>query len=481
MTATRVALPARHAVSAPVPLIAGFVAVTGYFGYTAWAMQDGSYDLFAGLVLFPVLVLVSVPLLLRAARNFDDPQMAGVLVTALALKLVAGFARYWVNIVFYDGLYDSETYHDKGVGILEAFRAGQLSWWDLLPTHAGTPFPGDVIGLLYSVMGPSRMGGFLVFSWLGFWGLFFFYKAAVLAVPDLDQRRYALLVFFLPSLVFWPSSVGKEALMMCFLGVAAYGLAKIVTYRRGGFLLCSLGLVGTGMVRPHVTLIFVAAASLAYLLRRNPTGLTAFGPLGKVVGLAVVAAGLVVAITQVNRFFGTEGVSLGEAVSSNLDRATYQSTQGGGSTIEAKRVENPLDFPAAAFSVLFRPMLFEARNVTSMAAAVEGTVLLGLVVASHRRLRQVPRLLLRNAYVVFVVIYGAGFIFAFSAIANLGLLSRQRVQVFPFLLVLLALPVAEQAAQGRRQRKAEAEKAAHARRQRLLLGAQAVPPCDPVR
>ncbi len=471
MTAVRATLPSRHAVPAPVPAIAGFVAVAGYLGYTAWAMQNGTYDLFAGLVLFPILVFAALPVLLRSGRTFDDPQMTGILVSALVLKLVAGFARYWVSIVFYDGLFDAETYHDKGVAIVEAFRAGQSSWWDLLPTTSGTPFPGDVTGLLYAVIGPSRMGGFLVFSWLGFWGLFFFFKAGLLAVPDLDQRRYALLVFFLPSLVFWPSSLGKEALMMCFLGIAAYGLARVVTYRRGGFAVCALGLLGTGMVRPHVTLIFVAAASLAYLLRRNPKGLTYFGPLGKTVGLVVVGVGLVVAVTQVNRFFGTEGLSIGEAVTTNLERATSQSSQGGGSTVEAQPVRNPLDFPVAAFSVLFRPLLIEAHNTTSLVAALEGTLLLGLVVLSRRRLVQLPRLLVRNAYVAFAVVYSAGFIFAFSAIGNLGILARQRVQVYPFLLVLLALPAVAPArhAANRRQRRSEAQRQARARRRTLLL------------
>ena len=33
-------------------------------------------------------------------------------------------------------------------------------------------------------------------------------------LPTGDHRRYALLVFFMPSLLFWPSSIGKESWML---------------------------------------------------------------------------------------------------------------------------------------------------------------------------------------------------------------------------------------------------------------------------
>ena len=57
------------------------------------------------------------------------------------------------------------------------------------------------------------------------------------------------------------------------------------------------------------------------------------------------------------------------------------------------------------------------------------------------RLRSLPRLIRTQPYVAFCLTYTLLFVVAFSSFANFGILTRQRVQVFPFVLVLLALPL----------------------------------------
>jgi hypothetical protein len=46
----------------------------------------------------------------------------------------------------------------------------------------------------------------------------------------------------------------------------------------------------------------------------------------------------------------------------------------------------------------------------------------------------------RRPYVAFVVVFSLLFIYAFSSIANFGILARERTQLLPFFLVLLAIP-----------------------------------------
>ena len=48
----------------------------------------------------------------------------------------------------------------------------------------------------------------------------------------------------------------------------------------------------------------------------------------------------------------------------------------------------------------------------------------------------------RSPYLAFCVSYVLLFVVAFSSFGNFGILTRQRVQVFPFFLVLLAVPLA---------------------------------------
>jgi len=50
----------------------------------------------------------------------------------------------------------------------------------------------------------------------------------------------------------------------------------------------------------------------------------------------------------------------------------------------------------------------------------------------------------------FIMVYLALFVFAFSTIANFGILARERTQLLPFFLVLLAIPAGRRAGATRR-------------------------------
>ena len=158
-----------------------------------------------------------------------------LIVVALVVKLAASFVRYFVAFSLY-GSGDATLYDSAGTEIAESFHRGELSLTDLLALRQGTRFIDDLTGLIYALTGPSRLGGFLVYSFIGFWGLFLFHRAARIGLPEGSQRRYALLVFFLPSLVFWPSSIGKEAVMMLSLGLCAYGAARILERQGWGWI-----------------------------------------------------------------------------------------------------------------------------------------------------------------------------------------------------------------------------------------------------
>ena len=79
-------------------------------------------------------------------------------------------------------------------------------------------------------------------------------------------------------------------------------------------------------------------------------------------------------------------------------------------------------------------------NAQALAAAIEGVVLMALFIISLPRLVRVPGYAMRTPYVMFALVYTGLFILAFSSIGNFGILTRQRTQVLPFVLVLIAVP-----------------------------------------
>jgi hypothetical protein len=89
---------------------------------------------------------------------------------------------------------------------------------------------------------------------------------------------------------------------------------------------------------------------------------------------------------------------------------------------------------------LFRPFLFEAHNAQAAITAVESTILLWLAVARSRLIVRAVRSFRRLPYVTFVTVYCVLFVVAFASIANFGIIARERTQLLPFFLVLLAVP-----------------------------------------
>jgi ascorbate-specific PTS system EIIC-type component UlaA len=201
------------------------------------------------------------------------------------------------------------------------------------------------------------------------------------------------------------------------------------------------------MVRPHVTLIAMLALVGAALLRRSPKP-SLVSPVAKVLVVVILGVGTVVVLSQMDSFFGVNVLDT-QTVSPVLERTTSQSTQGG-SEFEATRRSSPVGIAQAAVAVIFRPWPFEAHNVQALFASLEGVLLLGLLLTSLRRIAALPRAMVQRPYVAFAVIYSALFTYAFSAIGNFGILARQRVQLYPLLIIVLCVPVNLSIARGGR-------------------------------
>lgn len=440
----------------------GGVAATGVVGFYvavfAWSMENRAYDMWGALIVFPLLLTLSIPILERLTRD-DEPWFQKIVVWALVAKLVACFARYWMSFHLYGGNADAAMYDLEGRHLAVFFRDGDFTV-DIGRKVIGTGFIMILTGIVYAFVGQSILSGYLVYSWLGFWGLYLCWRAFTIAYPDGDRKRYAKLVFFLPSLLFWPSGIGKDTWMLFTLGMCAYGCALLLVRRRGAYLFLLLGMLGTTMVRPHVTVLVMCGIVVGYLLRSRPQQVSALGPIRAGVGAVVLGAGAVIALKQVGKFFGTADLSAGSATEV-VNRTQTLTSQGGSAqaTAEQTSVISPAHLPQSLMTVLFRPFPFEVHNMQALLASLEGVLLLALFVTSLARLRRLPALLIRRPYLAFALVYVLVFAMAFANIKNFGILTRERVQVFPFVLILLAIPKPEapDGAGGRRRRRVPAK------------------------
>ena len=253
-------------------------------------------------------------------------------------------------------------------------------------------------------------------------------------MPEADPRRLAAFGFLLPSMAFWPSSIGKEAVMVLGIGLVANGAARQWTGARGGMALVAGGLGVTALVRPHITLLLVAALLGAVMVTRwDAVGSS--DPLRKVASIGILVGLLIASVVLANSFFEID-TSSGEQLSDVFEQ-TEERTDRGGSTFETS---GPLLFPWTVVTVLFRPFPFEATNFQTAITSLETTFLLVVTIARRRVLGRLVRSCRQLPMVAFVLVFGALFVLAYSNFGNFGILARQRVQLYPLLVGLLCVP-----------------------------------------
>lgn len=431
-------------------LVFGAVAV----GAIGAAMLLVAYDEVSawGLGLALILFVVTTPFLLRS-RLARENDLGPILCLALGVKFVATIARVWVLQDFYGGTGDANRYLNRGGQVAERFRVGELGLVDLVPTSRGTPFVDEFSGMVQALIGGDRLANFVFFAWFGFFGLVAMIAAAKRAVPGLLTRRYAFLLLFLPTTVYWSSGVGKDTLMIFFLGVFSLGAARVYTGSPVGFSQVAVGIVGMSYVRPHLALLALAAFGIALIAARRPNsaGKAQTSPVLRIAGIAAIAIGFTFVVSQgagVIPGFTEDGVDF----QATLDETQRRSAQGG-SEIDVASPNNVLEYPQAFFTVMFRPLPFEVRNLTQALAAAESMVILALMWRWRADVAAGIRRAAREPYLMMAGLYTLAFGFAWSSVGNLGIIARQRVQVMAFLVLFLCVAAT---VDHRRDRRSEA-------------------------
>ena len=417
-----------------------FAGAAVYVLFLVFVRAGGfSHEMTAPLVA-PLLVAITLPALARQAAREDDPTLFRFLVVALLVKLAAGVARHQITYGIY-GHSDAGYYHYKAVVLSREY--GFTSLAATLHPLRGTNFIVFITALLYRFTGPSMLTGYVVYAWLGFIGKFFFYRAFVIALPQGRPRSYAKLLFFLPGLLFWDSSIGKEAIMVLALGVASYGAARAYTDRmwRGVFI-AAAGVVLASYVRVHVAMIFAIAFSCGLFLKPASRRLRemGLGAMVKGVILVPVLLGCVLLVSGTNTFF--QHAHLGPSATSVASAGSVEKlTEQGHSNFDAPSViGKPTRTPLAVITLLFRPFPWEVHNGQQLLASLERMFLLGFVIARRKWLRTAFRSLRRQPYLAFALGFAALFIVAYSSIGNFGILNRQSVQFIPLVIVFFCIP-----------------------------------------
>jgi len=395
---------------------------------------------FGSVLIAAILFGVSRPLIRWVADKEQSPWLIRILTWSLILHLLAAPAQIFVVDHIYHGIADWTRYDTQGSILAPNFRSFNF-------TLAGANVRGIVndgsvsifAGVVMAIVGVNQLATFLVFSWLSWLGTILFYRAFTVTFPRTlsGHRRYAYLVFFLPSTIFWTADVSKEAIMTVSLGLVAFGCAKVLVRAPGGFRLVTLGVLAGFLIRPNELLVILGGFAVALMIRPQ-TSATRQNPIARIAGLLFMGLLLGVSIYMTLHYLRLGGSGQGVSLTN-----THNNNQGTGAGFNSSGVgysSSPTYWPIDAYNILFNPLPFNAHGSGEYAAALENMVLVGVIAASVRQLRMLPRAAFARSYVMMCLVYSIGLIYAFAALGNLGLIYRERVMLLPFLMVLFAIP-----------------------------------------
>lgn len=409
-------------------------------------------DLPVALLVGALLAWLGVLIARRATRGEPAAVIARLMIAGVLLHLVCAPLQIFVVDHFYAGVSDWLKYTHQGALLADMWRNGHFalagSGVTGLLGNGATSIAG---GVVMTVVGPNQLAAFFVGSWLAFVGCLFFYLAFRETFPRSDRRWYAALVFLFPSLLFWTADVSKESFMLFGLGLTAYGIALAMRGRRLGYLYLLLGGALCLFIRPDELVILAAGFALGMLIRSAWGRSGAFRrprhPVTTIATFVFVGAAVVISAYVATHFLHSL-TGQGLANSLNQLNANNQGSGVGFGSSNVSYSSNPLLYPRDVYTVLFDPLPFTAHGLTQFLAAGENILILVVIVFSLiPRLRVLPRVCLERPYVFTTLFYCLVFLYAFAALGNLGLITRERTLMLPFLFVVLAFPVARPGAE----------------------------------
>lgn len=390
-------------------------------------------DLLPGLLVLSVLALAAFPCFRLGIRRVDPRFPLALFLAAFCLKMLGATARYWSLTDIYHYAGDAVRYLLEGRDVAASLAQMDLSFE--LDAPEGTRGMIVLSGILFTVCPADLLASYYAFSFLAFLGSVVFYRAYLLAFPGEPPDFFRAIVFFLPSVLYWPSSLGKDAWVFFASSFVAYGVASVARRRFPSGIVClALGLGLVSVVRPYVAALMAISLTAAF-------GLVALG--ARVAMRPGVLLSL--AATSVLGFFflsgATESLLGGSLAETRFDELTdfYEQRRSyitGGSRVDLPVAYSLLGPAYALVTVLFRPLPFEAHNAQALVSSFETLGWLALMLWRRRRFAGRLREAWRHPLVGLALVYSVVMILAQTTTGNLGIIARQRVQFLPFLWML---------------------------------------------
>ena len=373
--------------------------------------------MFGGLIVIFVTAIIAMVLLqlLKSRYPFIN---VNLLIGVYFFHLLISFVYY--GYILTEGS-DSMAYYEK---TLIGFRGD--TWLDFYGTSTtfieflAYPF---IRGLSFSY--EAVMALFAFFGYIGFVYFYIFFRENIRFKHQFFGVDLITLIFFLPNLHFWSSSLGKGSVIFLAFSLFFYGLSKI----RSRLPALILGGILIYHVRPHIMLIVLVSSAIGFVF--SSRGVSSLWRVTFLVGACIAFFFIYQDVLTLI------GIDEEQFVSQGLD-LTHRAT-------ELSKATSGIDIanyslPEQLFAFLYRPLFFDAPGIFGFIVSFENVFYLLITLQffmspSGWRYLLGGTALTKTAFLSFFTVS-----LALAQIAgNLGLAMRQKSQVMIlFLFVVIS-------------------------------------------
>jgi len=284
---------------------------------------------------------------------------------------------------------------------------------------------------------------FGLFSFAGIWRLFIVFNEVL---QNKGQKILALTVLYTPSIWFWGSGLIKDSICMGCLGLVVSYIYKIFIKKKFSFtdlLLLGIFFYILFIVKSYIALVLLLAIvvfSVHYFIvnRRTAIEKWIFSILISLTGMLLFAFMLRSYITSLVED-SKATVDTFKSVYESMDSAGESGSGFAGKSIDFTVSGIIISSPINIFTALYRPFLWEVRNVMMIFSSLESFVaLIALFYLLAKTKWKFFSYIFSNPFILFAFV----FVMVLSLIIglttfNFGTMVRYRIPIFPFYCFLL--------------------------------------------
>ncbi|MBS1735209.1 MAG: hypothetical protein JSS98_01215 [Bacteroidetes bacterium] len=291
----------------------------------------------------------------------------------------------------------------------------------------------------------------LTFSMIAFSGVWKLYRFFCMQFPEL-KKQFAIAILYLPTFVFWSSGILKEPFVISALGWLTYALYQVM-YKRKKIVINScrvfICIYIFTLVKIYILVAYLPAFALFLLLKNASLIKNIFGKILLIIGFM---AGSIFFFTRVadnsETLEGYTGNDLTKNIIVRQQNFNAQNNASEGSffslgvTFDGSLGSLIKIAPAAIIATLFRPFIWESRNISTMLSSIESMAFMFFTIfvffkvgASH-----FFNTIVRKPIVLYCFVFSMIFsLFVGATTLNFGTLVRYKIPATPFYLIALIL------------------------------------------